>query len=248
MNFKFIDMIKRDKEIVNDILGFLISSSNGIDNNPLTLLSTCFLFENPKTFYAEEYSAFDLFEAQNSFRAYHFMLDEIKANKELDIKLILEFDKLINIDYPKGFREVETFIRRTNAKTWHPDLIKDEVEKLINHYNQVFKEKIDFEELAKFQIEFETIFPFLYNDGKIARLLINWYLFKLELAPTYIDVTQKEEYFRCLAEKDYKALANILEENQKYLDFRLDCQRNKYDYFRPEFINQLFKGCEIIEE
>lgn len=209
--------LTRNSDLYNQVSSVLAFTSNYIENNQLSFVQTKNLIVNGTKVKLDNIKLQDVYEAINHNEAFAFMLNEINYQDDLTIDLIIDINRLINnrIINPAqlGLRTIPVEIRNTDVVTTEPHLIKEQLQSLLNKYNLLFKESVDFKDLAQFHEEFETIHPFIDGNGRTGRLLINFYLIKNQLAPTYINDSQKEQYYDCLSKKDYQQLASILEAN-----------------------------------
>lgn len=209
--------LTRNSDLYNQVSSVLAYTSNYIENNQLSFVQTKNLIVNGTKVILDNVRLQDVYEAINHDKAFAFLLNEINYQEDLTIDLIIDINRLINsrIINPAqlGLRTIPVEIRNTDVVTTEPHLIKEQLHSLLNKYNLLFKESVDFKDLAQFHEEFETIHPFIDGNGRTGRLLINFYLIKNQLAPTYINDTQKEQYYDCLSKKDYQQLASILEAN-----------------------------------
>lgn len=209
--------LTRNSDLYNQVSSVLAYTSNYIENNQLSFVQTKNLIVNGTKVKLDNVGLQDVYEAINHNEAFAFMLNEINYQDDLTIDLIIDVNRLINsrIINPAqlGLRTIPVEIRNTDVVTTEPHLIKEQLQSLLEKYNLLFKESVDFKDLAQFHEEFETIHPFIDGNGRTGRLLINFYLIKNQLAPTYINDSQKEQYYDCLSKKDYQQLASILEAN-----------------------------------
>lgn len=206
--------LTRNSDLYNQVSSVLAYTSNYIENNQLSFVQTKNLIVNGHKVKLDNVKLQDVYEAINHNEAFSFMLNEINYQDDLTIDLIIDINRLINnrIINPAqlGLRTIPVEIRNTDVVTTEPHLIKEQLQCLFDKYNLLFKESVDFKDLAQFHEEFETIHPFIDGNGRTGRLLINFYLIKNQLAPTYINDTQKEQYYDCLSKKDYQQLASFL--------------------------------------
>lgn len=209
--------LTRNSDLYNQVSSVLAYTSNYIENNQLSFVQTKNLIVKGTKVKLDNVGLQDVYEAINHNEAFAFMLNEINYQDDLTIDLIIDINRLINsrIINPVqlGLRTIPVEIRNTDVVTTEPHLIKEQLQSLLEKYNLLFKESVDFKDLAQFHEEFETIHPFIDGNGRTGRLLINFYLIKNQLAPTYINDSQKEQYYDCLSKKDYQQLASILEAN-----------------------------------
>ena len=221
--------ILRNRELYNNVSSLLAYTSNHIEGNNLTLPQTQKIIRtsindtlNNLIESGEIISYKDFYEAENHNKAFRYMLEQIDFVDGLTLEFVETLSMYINdrILYPEvlGFRKTNVVITNTNVQTAPPHLITKKLEDLFNKYNKEFEHEIDFVKLAQFHEEFEEIHPFLDGNGRTGRLLVNFYLIKNEYAPSYIQDIEKEEYYRCLSNKDYNYLAKMLEDNSNSID------------------------------
>lgn len=244
MNCKIINMLQKDKDFGIDVLALLISSSNQIEGNSLDYRQTSAILSNPDTFIINNTPAREIYEVKNLMNAYVFMLEEINNNDKLNANIIIECNNYINenvvLYHGKGYRKLPVIIANTTVKTTDPFLIPEKIDNLLEYYEEQFSEKIDFTELAKFHVEFEKIHPFIDGNGRTGRMLINWYLLKHDLAPTYVDINQREKYYEYLDKEDYENLGKMFEDNQQIIMEKINNRRLYYDLVNPEIIDNMF--------
>ncbi len=223
--------ITKNRDLYNQISSVLAYTSNYIENNKLTFPQTKQIITTGPSTQLNGVELKDVYEADNHNEAFAFMLNEINYQDDLTIDLIIDINRLINsrIINPAqlGLRTIPVEIRNTDVVTTEPHLIKEQLQSLLEKYNLLFKESVDFKDLAQFHEEFETIHPFIDGNGRTGRLLINFYLIKNQLAPTYINDSQKEQYYDCLSKKDYQQCSapHSLDKNG--------------DFFMTKFTNEL---------
>lgn len=103
-----------------------------------------------------------------------------------------------------------------------PYLIQEQMEKLINEYNNTTEKNI-VKKLAKFHIDFEAIHPFIDGNGRTGRLIVNFELMKYGYPPIDIKYTDRKAYYDAF--DDYHEKRNISTmENMfaEYINERLD--------------------------
>ena len=69
-----------------------------------------------------------------------------------------------------------------------------------------------FKDVVAFHIDFERLHPFIDGNGRIGRVLINWQLKHIRLAPIIIrSETKVNKYYPFLAKTDYEGLTKTCE-------------------------------------
>ncbi|WP_455423874.1 Fic family protein [Candidatus Contubernalis alkaliaceticus] len=79
-----------------------------------------------------------------------------------------------------------------------PVLIKQQMEQLIEHYNNVWHKLHPVERAVLLHGEFVKIHPFIDGNGRTARLLMNFELIKSGFPPAVIKAEKKLEYYEAL--------------------------------------------------
>jgi hypothetical protein len=107
----------------------------------------------------------------------------------------------------KIYREKEIFILNVNGDrqpTPKPELVSQEMEKLVNWYNTAVKEKIIHPIVLATQLHhrFTSIHPFNDWNGRIARLILNVALMKHGYLPLLIGTNERMGYYENLEAAD----------------------------------------------
>ncbi len=244
--------ILRNRELYNNVSSLLAYTSNHIEGNNLTLPQTQKIIRtsindtlNNLIESGEIISYKDFYEAENHNKAFRYMLEQIDFVEGLTLEFVETLSMYINdrILYPEvlGFRKTDVVITNTDVQTAPPHLITKKLEDLFNKYNKEFEHEIDFVKLAQFHEEFEEIHPFLDGNGRTGRLLVNFYLIKNEYAPSYIQDIEKEEYYRCLSNKDYNSLAKMLEDNSNSINKTINQYLDKDNITNIELLQHYFQ-------
>ena len=151
----------------------LTYNSNHIEGSELTHDQTRYIFET-RTIGIESANASvkvdDVVETINHFSAIDRVIDF--ANYELSEPFIKELHKILKTgtsDSRLPWFMVGEYKRRANevgdATTVSPQLVAQEMKKLIDSYNQ--KENHSFEEIVEFHVKFERIHPFQDGNGRV---------------------------------------------------------------------------------
>ncbi|KYC85310.1 Fic family protein [Heyndrickxia sporothermodurans] len=141
-----------------------------------------------------------------------FYVEEIVQNKEpfseWQIKnlhrLVL---KGIDDEYAGVYRDQQVFISGAKHRPPAPFLIKDQMEQLINWYEQEAKQMHPVTRGAMLHAIFVGIHPFIDGNGRTSRLLLNLELMKEGYPPVVIKVENRLKYYEALdkahTQKDY---------------------------------------------
>lgn len=185
-------------------------------------------FENEKSLKVD-----DIIETINHFA----MIDRIIefANYELSESFIKELHKILKSNTSESrlpWFNVGDYKRRANIvgdnETTPPQLVEQEMQKLLNEYNQ--KDKHTFEEIIEFHVSFEKIHPFQDGNGRVGRLIAFKECLKNNIVPFIILESKKMFY--------YRGLNNWNKEKGWLIDTCLDGQDivKKYlDYFKIKY-------------
>lgn len=210
----------------------LTYNSNHIEGSELTHDQTRYIFET-RTIGLENKSSSvrvdDVVETINHFSAIDRVIDF--ANYELSEPFIKELHKILKTgtsDSRLPWFAVGEYKKRANEvgdmATTSPQLVSEEMKKLINDYNQ--KENHSFEEIVEFHVKFERIHPFQDGNGRVGRLIILKECLKNNIVPFVILDSKKMFY--------YRGLKNWDQERGWLLDTCLDGQdtvKAYLDYF-----------------
>ena len=139
----------------------------------------------------------------NHYRAYEMLLDHIAENgtKELTEDFLKDLHARLTkriLDNGGMYRNVNITI---NGSMHTPcDYVKlyDRMKKYINDVN--YNEKEDFEAIAYAHLQLAKLHPFLDGNGRLARLVLNYFLIKYGYAPVSIPAKRRLEYFDMLEE------------------------------------------------
>jgi len=115
--------------------------------------------------------------------------------------------KGIDDEYAGVYRDRQVFISGAKHTPPAPFLIKEEMEKLLNWYNEEAKTMHPITRGALLHVFFVGIHPFIDGNGRISRLLLNLELMKEDFPPIVIKVSNRLDYYEALdkahVEKDY---------------------------------------------
>jgi Fic family protein len=162
---------------------------------------------------------------KSHFDAMDFVFDIVKQNRPLTKSFILELHQLItqHQDYIEAidsngklvktkllkgeFKKLPNNPKREDGTVFEycpPLKVNDEIEKLIEIYNKLKKEKIihPIKISAWFHHAFTQIHPFQDGNGRIARLLASLILIKNQLFPLNISREEKNDYIKALEKAD----------------------------------------------
>ncbi len=150
-------------------------------------------------------------EIENHKKAFEYILS---YNGDINKKVICKLHRILTKDilpekYSGKFRDVQVFIRGVEVIPPKPKDIENEFRELMKWYR---KNKLKYNPIvvgAYFHAAFESIHPFIDFNGRVGRLILNFFLFKNKLPMINIKNEEKLKY--------YKALKEANKENLRYL-------------------------------
>lgn len=199
--------------------------SGRIENEEITYHDTREIFENGKV---SNYTGSPraLFEQQNQKLCYEFLKEKIIMKEPLSVELIKEIHKTLTggtydehryienderpgefkkHDYVTGIYEVGSSVE--NVESDLTGLITE-----INDYNG----KDILTAGIYLHVKFEFIHPFADGNGRVGRMLMNFYLMTHDHPPLIIYDEDKRMYYECLQKYDEAEDLNPLYEFLKY--------------------------------
>ena len=152
-----------------------VYNSNAIENSTLTLDETQkILLEIDLERYINQR---ELFEAKNLARVVGY-INSVATQKEMDLEMILFLHKMllthINDDIAGRFRKGDEWVRVGSYIAPDPKYVVDRLLKLLVDYHA----KSDWhivKKMAFFHLTFEHIHPFVDGNGRIGRVLNNYF-------------------------------------------------------------------------
>ena len=142
----------------------------------------------------------EIIEVENSIKAFN----QIKKGEfKLNQNVIKSLHKTIvdNLDIEFGYKTKEIIIN--NKKTCPPEIVKEEMTKLINWWNEREKKKNNsFLTAIKFHQKFEYIHPFSDGNGRTGRLILIWMLQKNNYGVILFKNKNRHKYFAALNSAD----------------------------------------------
>ena len=209
----------------------LTYNSNHIEGSKLSHDETRYIFET-RTIGIEDknkiYKIDDIVETINHFECIDRVIDF--CNYSLSENFIKELHKILKTgtsESRKSYFAIGDYKKLENEvgdiQTTPPNLVKLEINKLIDNYNK--KEKHNFDEILDFHVKFERIHPFQDGNGRIGRLIIFKECLKNNIVPFLITEDLKLFYYRGLSkwneEKGYLRDTCLFGQDivKKYLDY-----------------------------
>lgn len=182
----------------------LTYNSNHIEGSCLTHDQTRYIYEtNTIGLTNEVINVDDIVETANHFRCIDLIID--KANLNITENLIKQLHFILKngtTDSRKNWFVVGDYKKLPNEVggrvTTSPEKVEDEVESLIEWYNNIKNKTL--KDIIEFHYRFECIHPFQDGNGRVGRLLMFKECLKYNIVPFIIDDKLKTFYYRGLKE------------------------------------------------
>ncbi|MFH0876232.1 MAG: Fic family protein [archaeon] len=185
--------IKEKEDFLSEFLIRFTYNSNAIDGNDLSLDDTRKVILQ-HTF--PEKAPKNLIDAHNSKLAFDFLLEyKGKNNKKLMLKLHSILMDHVNPDAGK-LRDHEVEIYGSYFMPPGAELVEVELEKIIESLNES-REHV-FEKACIFHLRLVSLHPFLEGNGRIARMLFNYILWKEGYPMVVFPFARMDSYFNSL--------------------------------------------------
>lgn len=175
-------------------------NSNAIEGNTLTLIETKVVLEDGLTIGGK--TVREHLEALNHREAIHFLEKSIKNETGLTQNVIKQIHSLIlskiDDDYAGEYRDKQVFVVGAKHLPSEPALISEQMEELLNWYNDRAQSLHPLERASILHSDFVKIHPFIDGNGRTARLLLNLELMKSGYVPVVIENDQRMDYYKAL--------------------------------------------------
>jgi Fic family protein len=204
--------------------------SDAIEGNTLTLQETKLVLEEGITIGGKPLK--DHIEARNDAEAFDLMIDLVHAKKELSQEIIQRIHEYVTkglLQDPGQYRAGN--VRVTGADTRPPSYLK--VIPLMDNYIKQIKE-VQLHPLKKaayIHHELVRIHPFFDGNGRVARLLTNFYLMTKGYPIIIVKKEDRKKYYQALNKADHGDLS----------DFTLFIMRDVHEslqYYLSSFIEE----------
>jgi|SRR3989344_5714254 len=191
---------KQMEDIIDRFTANFTYESNAIEGNSLTLKDVTMILHEKKI--SKNNDLREIYETINTREAMELIFkNKLKINE----KDIIKLHKIItqNTRISEGYKKIPNFLLGKDLETTPPENVKQEMDKLINWYNE--NEYIHpLQKASIFHGKFEKIHPFEDGNGRVGRLLINIILINNGYSPLIIRKSQRLAYFSCLEAFDNK--------------------------------------------
>lgn len=187
-------------------------NTNAIEGNKLTLRQTALILSDRIA--PEGAGTNDVMEALNGADAWEFIKTyKDGLNKSFVCKVQYEVTKNTSCRIQGEFRDSEVRIMGPDRIPPNPSYVPTLIQTLFSDF-RLDRKKLHPVELASvLHNRFVNIHPFTDGNGRTARLLLNWFLFKNKYPPVIIEFSNKERYYDAIeaADKgDHKPFAIFL--------------------------------------
>ncbi len=221
-SYKIISVSDLDKYLDNFRVLFAFHSGR-IENEEITYHDTREIFENGKV---SNYSGNPraLFEQQNQKLCYELIKEKIIKKEPLSIDLIKEIHKVLtsgtydeqryikNEERPGEFKKHD-YVTGLLEVGCSAENVEKELTELINEVNQYSGNDI-LKAATYLHAVFEYIHPFADGNGRVGRMLLNYYLMILNHPPLIVYDENKKLYYEALQcydeNEDLKPLYDFL--------------------------------------
>jgi len=187
-----------------------VYNSNAIENSTLSLDDTeKILLKIDLDRYISER---ELFEAKNLAQVVLYINKNAKT-KDLSVEMMLFLHKILlsNIrdDIAGRFRHNDEWVRVANHIACDPKNIIEKIERMLIEYQSDDSDII--KRIAKLHLTFEYIHPFVDGNGRIGRVINNFFLIKEGVVPINIKFIDRQEYYNAFKEFDKSRKTEIME-------------------------------------
>jgi len=189
------------KRIIEDIRLRHTYHSDAIEGNTLTLQETKLVLEEGVTIGGKPLK--DHIEARNDAEAFDLMMELVNSKKKISQEIIQQIHEFVMkgiLKNPGQYRTENVAI--IGAKIRPPNYLK--IVMLMDEYiKNIEKLKLQNVKKAAFiHHEFVRIHPFIDGNGRVARLITNFYLMKNGYPPIVIQKEDRKKYYKTLSKAD----------------------------------------------
>jgi len=217
-----------------------VYNSNAIENSTLSLEETdkILMQIDLDRFISER----ELFETKNLARVVAY-ITKVAKERELNFEMILLLHELLfsNIrdEIAGRFRNSDEWVKVGNHIALDPKQIEEALENMLVNY-QINNDQHIVKRIAKLHLTFEQIHPFVDGNGRIGRILNNYFLIREAYVPINIKFIDRALYYDAFNEFNSdkktaimeeivgKALANSYHKRLAYLEGKKIITLNEY--------------------
>ena len=184
----------------------------------------------------------ELFETKNLARVVAY-ITKVAKERELNFEMILLLHELLfsNIrdEIAGRFRNSDEWVKVGNHIALDPKQIEEALENMLVNY-QINNDQHIVKRIAKLHLTFEQIHPFVDGNGRIGRILNNYFLIREAYVPINIKFIDRALYYDAFNEFNSdkktaimeeivgKALANSYHKRLTYLEGKKIITLNEY--------------------
>ena len=178
----------------------LTYNSNHIEGSRLTKEQTRYIFEtNTLGITSENTRIDDIMETVNHFRCIDYVIDHATDKiTETHIKQLHLILKTNTSDSHKPWFAVGDYKHLANAvgeeETTQPEEVHKKMKALLATYHAI--QKIQFDDILDFHVQFERIHPFQDGNGRVGRLIMFWQCLQSNIVPFIITDDLRLFYYR----------------------------------------------------
>lgn len=189
-----------------------VYNSNAIENSTLSLEETdkILMQIDLDRFISER----ELFETKNLARVVGYM-SKVAKERELNFEMILRLHEMLlsNIrdEIAGRFRKEDEWVKVGNHIALDPKQIEDALDTMLLDYQVNNNENI-VKRIAKLHLTFEQIHPFVDGNGRIGRVLNNYFLIRELYVPINIKFIDRALYYDAFNEFNTSGKTAIMEE------------------------------------
>ena len=201
-----------DLDLRLDSFRILFAYNSGkIENTEITYHDTREIFENGRVV-GYTGSPRTLFELQNQKVCYDFLREKIPDRAPLSIPLILEIHRiltegtyderryLVNEERPGAFKKHD-YVTGVHEVGSYPEEVEADLSDLLGEINAAGA-RDPLKAGAYFHARLENIHPFADGNGRVGRMLLNYWLMVNDYPPVIIYEEDKKDYYCALQQYD----------------------------------------------
>lgn len=208
-NEKLIEVLTHQRENgIDDSVYKMIQcdfayNSNHMEGSRLTPEQTRMVFGR-KTISGDNIALDDIWEARNHFEAFDEILD--RRDEPIDADMLFSLHRMLKSGTSQaanpmysvgGYKKYENVIGHLDLPTTPPELVADEIDKLLSEYEGGARRELD--AILAFHVAFEKIHPFSDGNGRIGRLLMFKECLRNSITPFIITDDLRDYYIRGLS-------------------------------------------------
>lgn len=216
--------------------------SDAIEGNTLTLQETKLVIEEGITIGGKPLK--DHIEAQNDAEAFDLMIELVNSEKEISKEVIQKLHEFVT----KGILKHSGRYRTGNIEITGADMKPPSFQKIVQLMDEYIQniQKMDLHPIKKaayIHYELVRIHPFWDGNGRVARLLTNFYLMKKGYPPIVLRKEDRKKYYKTLTKADHGDLSD-------FAHFLAKAVNESLQYYLSSFIEEeeLVKLSELAEQ